>query len=100
MLFASDGNVEKALRDSITNSIKERKENACATWDPVAVIATAWGVKETVDLSHAEAVQQYVRSISGTEMTLDDGTKVSFLKGDVKIKPDQAILIFRYQVIV
>ncbi|MGF7060286.1 hypothetical protein [Brassicibacter mesophilus] len=51
-----------------------------------------------VDLSHAEAVQEYVRSISGTEMILDDGTKISFLKGDVKIKSDQAILIYRYQI--
>ena len=31
MMFASDGNVEKALIDSIVNSIKERKENACST---------------------------------------------------------------------
>lgn len=97
-MFASDGNVKKAFIDSIVNSIKERKENACSTWDPVAVLATAWGVKEMVDLSHAEAVQEYVRSISGTEMILDDGTKTSFLKGDVKIKSDQAILIYRYQI--
>ena len=52
-----------------------------------------------VDLNHAEAVQEYVRSKTGTEITLEDGAKVSFLKGDVKIKPDQAILIYRYQIV-
>jgi hypothetical protein len=30
-MFASDGNVKKAIIDSIVNSIKERKENACST---------------------------------------------------------------------
>jgi len=61
-------------------------------------MATAWGVKETVDASNAELVQEYVRSISGTDITLDDGTVVSFLKGDVKIKPEKSILIYRYVV--
>lgn len=31
MLFAHDGNVEQALKDSITNSIEERKSNICDT---------------------------------------------------------------------
>ncbi len=31
MLFAHDGDVEKALKQSITDSIKERKENMCET---------------------------------------------------------------------
>jgi len=30
-MFASDNNVEKALKDSIANSIRERKENMCET---------------------------------------------------------------------
>lgn len=59
-------------------------------------MATAWGVKENVELAHAEAVQGYVRGLTDTVIEIEDGTKVTFLKGDVKIKPDQAILIYRY----
>ena len=96
MLFAHDGDVEKALKQSIAASIKERLDTMCDTWNPGAVMATAWGVKENVNLAHAEAVQAYVRGLTDTEIQMEDGPKVTFLKGDVKIKPDQAILIYRY----
>lgn len=31
MLFANDGNVEQALKDSIMKSVEERKANMCET---------------------------------------------------------------------
>ena len=31
MFFAHDGNIERALINSITNSIEDRKAKACAT---------------------------------------------------------------------
>lgn len=96
MLFAHDGDAEKALKQSIAASIKERMDTMCETWDPKAVMATAWGVKENVELAHAESVQSYVRGLTDSIIELEDGAKVTFLKGDVKIKPDQAILIYRY----
>ncbi len=31
MLFAHDGNIEKAIKNSIAASLEDRKEKACAT---------------------------------------------------------------------
>ena len=99
MLFAHDGNIEKALKNSIAASLEDRKEKACATWDLASVLAHAWGVKEMVEPSQASKVKQYIIEVSGTNITLDSGQIVTILKGDIKEKNDEAILLYRYQLI-
>lgn len=97
-MFGQDGNFEEALKNSISASIKDRLENACETWDPKAVIAAAWGVKEKFDPSQADALTEYLNSIADTEFTVPSGEEVKFLKGGVRVKGDDATLIYRYQV--
>jgi len=97
-MFGQDGNFEKALDESIVASIKDRIENACETWDPKAVIAAAWGVKEKVDPSQADAITEYLEGIEDTEFTVSSGEEVKFLRGGVRAKGDDATLIYRYQV--
>lgn len=63
------------------------------------MLAHAWGVKEIVDPEHIDDVKSYLNSHTGSNLTLDDGKVVTLLKGDVKEKGDEAILIFRYQLI-
>ncbi len=52
-----------------------------------------------VEPSQAAAVKQYITDISGTNITLDSGQTVTILKGDIKEKNDEAILLYRYQLI-
>ena len=99
MLFAHDGNIEKALKESIEASVKDRIANACDTWNLASVLAHAWGVKEMVDPSQAAEVKKYMESATGSNITLDSGKVATLLKGDVKEKENEAILIFRYQLI-
>jgi len=56
-------------------------------------------VKETVDPKQAEAVKSYLSEKSGSNITLDDGRIVTLLKGDIKEKGNEFILIYRYQLI-
>lgn len=62
------------------------------------MLAPAWGVKEMVDPSQAGQIRDYLKSVEGSNLTLSSGTAVTVLKGDVKEKNDEAILIFRYQI--
>jgi len=97
-MFGQDGNFEEALKNSIAASIKDRIENACSTWDLKAVLAVAWGVKEKFDPSQADALSAYIDSIADAEFTVPSGEEVKFLKGGVKVKGDDATLIYRYQI--
>lgn len=99
MLFAHDGNVEKALINSILASLADRTAKACETWDLAKVLASAWGVKEVVEPAYAEAVKQYITSISGSNIEIEPGKFVTLLKGDVKEQKGDFILIYRYQLI-
>lgn len=99
MLFGQNGNLEEALKNSIQASIDERVAKACDTWDPASVLAPAWGVKEMVDPNQAGEIRDYLKSMEGSKLTLSSGTAVTVLKGDVKEKNDEAILIFRYQIV-
>jgi len=56
-------------------------------------------VKELVEPSQAAAVKQYMANAAGTNITLDSGEVAAVLKGDVKEKKDEAILIYRYQLV-
>jgi len=56
-------------------------------------------VKETVDPKQAEAVKSYLSEKSGSNITLNDGRIVTLLKGDIKEKGNEFILIYRYQLI-
>lgn len=63
------------------------------------MLAPAWGVKEMVDPNQAGEIRDYLKSMEGSKLTLSSGTAVTVLKGDVKEKNDEAILIFRYQIV-
>lgn len=63
------------------------------------MLAHAWGVKEMIDPSQAAAVKKYMESAARSNITLDDNMVATLLKGDVKEKDNEAILIFRYQLI-
>lgn len=63
------------------------------------MLAHAWGVKEMVDPSQAAAIKKYMESAADSNITLDDHRVATLLKGDVKEKENEAILIFRYQLI-
>ncbi|HYF84751.1 MAG TPA: hypothetical protein VEB00_17240 [Clostridia bacterium] len=52
-----------------------------------------------VDPSQAAEVKKYMESAAGSNITLDDNRVATLLKGDVKEKDNEAILIFRYQLI-
>jgi len=97
-MFGQDGNFEEALKNSITASIKDRIENACETWDLKAVLAVAWGVKEKFDPSQADALTEFLNSKTDSEFEVPSGETVKFLKGGVKVKGDDATLIYRYQI--
>ena len=98
-MFGQDGNFEEALKNSIVASIKDRIETACPTWDLKAVLAAAWGVKEKVDPSQADAITEFLKGMTDTEFTVSSGEEVKFLKGGVKVKGDEGTLIYRYQII-
>lgn len=63
------------------------------------MLAHAWGVKEIIAPEHVNDVKSYLNSNAGSNITLDNGKVVTLLKGDIKEKGDEAILIFRYQLI-
>ncbi|MHB1393229.1 MAG: hypothetical protein ACYCYE_09160 [Clostridia bacterium] len=52
-----------------------------------------------VDPSQAAAIKKYMESTAGSNITLTDDKVATLLKGDVKEKENEAILIFRYQLI-
>ncbi|WP_170834701.1 hypothetical protein [Natronincola peptidivorans] len=52
-----------------------------------------------VDPKQSESIRAYIKSVEGSEITLDSGEKVTILKGDVKEKKEDAILIYRYQLV-
>ena len=56
-------------------------------------------MKETVDPRQIDAVKSYLNENAGSNITLDDGRTVTLLKGDIKEKGDEAILIYRYQLV-
>lgn len=99
MLFAHDGNVEKALLDSIENSIKQRETDMCNTWNPGDVMALPWGVKENVEPEYGDKVEAYVSKLEGSEVTLSSGQVVKIIKAGVKERKGEYVLIFRYQIV-
>ena len=92
-----NGDMKKALQNSIEESLKDRADNACATWDINAVLAVAWGVKEQIEVADADEVQKFMEETAGSVVELGNGEKVDFIKGGVKVKGDKALLIYRYQ---
>lgn len=99
MLFANDGNVEQALKDSIMKSVEERKTDMCETWDASTVMALPWGVKENVEPEYADAVNEYIKEVEGCEIALNLEIVAKLLKAGVKERKGQYILIYRYQLI-
>jgi hypothetical protein len=57
-------------------------------------------VKIDVDPSGAEGLKEYATNLSGSKLVLDNGASVEILKADVKERKGEAVLIFRYQLIV
>ena len=97
MLFAHDGNVEKAFKDSIMNSVKEREAEICDTWDAVKVMALPWGVKEDVEPDKADDVKTYIEGVADTKIALDSGKTATILKVGLKERKGQYKLIYGYQ---
>ncbi|MBU5675803.1 hypothetical protein KQI88_05185 [Alkaliphilus sp. MSJ-5] len=64
-----------------------------------SVLAPAWGVKEMADPNKAQEIREYMQSVAGSNFTLSSGETVTVIKGDVKEKNGEAILIFRYQIV-
>ncbi len=63
------------------------------------MLAHAWGVKEMVDPSQAAEIKKYMESTAGSNITLEDNRVATLLKGDVKEKETEALLIYRYQLV-
>ncbi|MDD3851114.1 MAG: hypothetical protein PHS13_05785 [Firmicutes bacterium] len=61
------------------------------------MLAGAWGVKEEVNLDQVEGLKNYITTIEGTQIELDDGKTAKILKADIKERKGENILIFRYQ---
>jgi len=56
-------------------------------------------VKEMVNPSQAVEIKKYMENAAGSNITLNDQKVATLLKGDVKEKENEAILIYRYQLI-
>jgi hypothetical protein len=56
-------------------------------------------VKEMVEPSQAAEVRKYMENAAGSNITLNDHKVATLLKGDVREKGNEAILIYRYQLI-
>ena len=98
-MFAKDGDYEKAFKDSIIASIKDRKEKACATWDINAVLGSAYAIKEALDLDEVDGLKDYLSQVVGSDIELETGDKVSVLVGDIRERKGEAFLISRYQIL-
>lgn len=97
-MFGSTGNVEEELIKGISESLVQRKAEACSTWDPNAVIAIAWGVKEEVDMANIEAVKSYMESVKEVTVPFEGSeVKVNILKAGIREKDGKGTLIYRYQ---
>jgi hypothetical protein len=59
----------------------------------------AVGVREDMNAKDSQIVMDYINENVGKIINLSSGESVDFLKGDVKIKDDKAVLIYRYQLI-
>ncbi|MGO1368297.1 hypothetical protein [Senegalia sp. (in: firmicutes)] len=62
-----------------------------------SVLASAWGVKEDVELEKSEEVRKIFKALEGSTIELKTGENVEILKGDVKERKGKATLIFRYK---
>ena len=96
MYFGEDLDFEKALEKSIEASLKERRDKLCETWDP-NVIKSPWGIKESVSKGKIKDIKDFFLHKTNSMLKLSNGDEVKILKGDVKEKEDEGILIFRYQ---
>lgn len=56
-------------------------------------------MKETVDPKQIDAVKSFLNENAGSNITLADGKTVTLLKGDIKEKGNEALLIYRYQLV-
>lgn len=65
------------------------------------MLAGAWGVKIDVDPDPDRVleIKEYMSKIGGAKVLLENGDAVEILKGDVKERKGEAVLIFRYQLI-
>jgi hypothetical protein len=57
-----------------------------------------WGVKESVEPEAAVSVETYVAGIAEQELSLPSGNNIKVLKGAVKERKGNYILIVRYQI--
>ena len=48
-------------------------------------------------MADADEVQKFMEETAGSVVELENGEKVDFIKGGVKVKGDKALLIYRYQ---
>ena len=97
-MFGSTGNIEEELKKGISESLTTRKAEACSTWDPEAVIALAWGVKEEIDMDHFDEVKSYMESVKELNVPFEGlEVKVNILKAGVREKNGKGTLIYRYQ---
>ena len=62
-------------------------------------MAIAVGVREDFDPKDSDTVMQFINENVGKVIALSSGESVTFLKGDIRLKEDKAVLIYRYQLI-
>ncbi|MZQ75313.1 MAG: hypothetical protein GT589_04040 [Peptoclostridium sp.] len=55
-------------------------------------------MKEEISASEAETVDKTLAELAGSNIALESGYKVDFMKGGCKVKDDKAVLIYRYQI--
>lgn len=58
-----------------------------------------WGVKDDVDASAADAVSEYVATLTDSKHQLPSGYEITILKADVKERKGSYFLIMRYQIL-
>lgn len=56
-----------------------------------------WGVKEDVEPKYADAVEEYISKVEGSDITLEAGTVAKVLKVGLKERKGLYKLIYRYQ---
>lgn len=62
-------------------------------------MALPWGVKENVEPQYADAVNEYIKALEGSEIDLNLGIVAKLLKAGVKERKGQYVLIYRYQLV-
>lgn len=96
-MFPKDENIKENFKQELIDSLKQREEDACSTWDVQATLELPWGVKLDVDPDYADAVEEYIEGLEGEEIMIDLNNKVKILRIGMKERRGKYALVFRYQ---